>query len=95
MAGKPAEKVGRGRCPVCSEAVMFRKSGGGLLKWDCDGCDTTGFAQPGGAGHARMMATVKVDDPPAPPAPGPAPAPDPAPAPGPAPARRAGFDMGL
>lgn len=76
---KPAEKVGRGKCPQCDEPVTFKRSSGGLLTYACDCCDTSGYAQPGGAGFAAWSKSIKGAEPepkaPAPPAASPEPAP--------------------
>ena len=45
---------------------MFKRSSGGLLTYACDGCDTSGYAQPGGAGFVKWSATIKGTAAPAP-----------------------------
>lgn len=73
-----AEKVGRGPCPQCGgrtgEQVTFRRSAGGLLKYDCDNCDSHGYAEPGGEAFKAWSAsmTQRADAPAAAPAPAPA-----------------------
>lgn len=83
MARATSEKVGRGLCPNahCGEPVTYRKSAGSMLTHKCDACDSSGYAEPGGAAYAARMATIKN-------APEPAPASSPAPAPTPAPAAK-------
>ena len=69
------EKIGEGACLSCGKPVWYRKTSGGNLKFQCDHCDVSGFAQPGGAGHARATASIasntgpgdSVKEPPAPP----------------------------
>lgn len=60
MAAKPSEKVGRGFCPFknCGEPVTYRRSSGGKLTFKCDACDRSGYAEPGGSGHADCMSTL-------------------------------------
>ncbi len=60
MANKPAEKVGRGPCPQCGEAVTFKRSAGGLLNYSCDVCDTSGYSRPGGTGYAKWLQSITV-----------------------------------
>lgn len=61
MGRATSEKVGRGSCTHvgCGEPVTYRKSSGGMLTWKCDGCDSSGYAQPGGTRYAACMATIK------------------------------------
>lgn len=59
MGRASAEKVGRGSCTHCGEPVTYRRSSGGKLTWKCDGCDSSGYAEPGGKHHADCMATIK------------------------------------
>lgn len=68
MAGPTSGKVGRGAClnPKCGEPVTYRRSKGGLLSWKCDGCDHSGFAQPGGDYFRDAIATIKGQAIPAP-----------------------------
>lgn len=76
MAG--AEKLGKGPCPHCGEAVMFKRSSGGKLTFNCDDCDSSGYTEPGGVTYKKWSATItaRASD-----APAPAPAPsDPPPA---------------
>lgn len=101
MARAASEKVGRGVCPMhgCGEPVTFRKSGGGLLTWRCDGCDSSGFMDPRGSAYQRSISAMKPGDGVAPGAPvlvpelpvDTAPARKPKP---PAPAARPAFDLG-
>lgn len=72
-----AEKVGRGKCPTCSGPLLFKRSGGGLLRYACDGCDTSGYAQVGSVGEAKWLATIEGAPAPAAPAPAPVAAPVP------------------
>lgn len=60
-AKKPAERAGRGSCPQCREPVTFKKSSGGLLRYACDACQTSGYAEPGGDGFRRWSATIKSE----------------------------------
>lgn len=55
----PAIKVGRGTCPQCHEPVTFKSSAGGLLRYTCDCCDTSGYAQPNGTGFKAWSKTIK------------------------------------
>ena len=78
-------KAGEGPCPSCSRPVFFRSSASGKLQYSCDGCDSSGYADPGGQAHAKWSASItKPADPPTgDPAPQPAatkPRPKPAPA---------------
>lgn len=59
MARAQSEKVGRGECPSCASPVMYRKSMSGLLSHKCDECDSTGFADPGGAAYKKRIASIK------------------------------------
>lgn len=84
MANKPAEKVGRGPCPQCGEAVTFKRSAGGLLNFACDVCDCSGYSRPGGTAYAKWQASITVThhgNAAAAPAPAATPAPTPAAAP--------------
>ena len=58
------EKVGEGACLSCGKPVFYRRTAGGNLKFQCDHCDVSGFAQPGGAGHARATASIQSEAPP-------------------------------
>lgn len=58
MARATSEKVGRGCCPCCGEPVTYRRSSGGMLTHKCDGCDSSGYAEPGGTAYAARMATI-------------------------------------
>jgi hypothetical protein len=83
-------KAGEGPCPVCKRPVFFRTTTSGKLTYACDGCDTSGFADPNGEGHRKWAASIaKPANTPAPPPPAPnAPAP-PAPKP-----KSSAFDLG-
>jgi len=72
-------KAGEGPCPVCARTVFFRASPSGKLTYACDGCDTSGFADPGGEGHKKWSASITKTTPEPAPAPGPAATPAPAP----------------
>lgn len=63
--GRPTttEKVGEGACLACGKPVFYRRTSGGNLKFACDHCDVSGFAQPGGTGHARAVASIKGGEP--------------------------------
>lgn len=65
MARVLSEKIGRGPCPSCGESVTFRKSSGGMLTHKCDGCDSTGYAEPGGKAYQTRMATIQRESAPA------------------------------
>lgn len=82
MATKPAEKLGKGPCPNCGEAVTFKRSGGGKVTFTCDadGCDSSGYAEPESGMAKKWIASIVK------PRTGPA---DPAP-----PAKREAFDLG-
>jgi len=73
--------------------VFFRTTTSGKLTYACDGCDTSGFADPGGEGHKKWTGSITKPIPapqPAPPAPAPnAPAPPAPPKP-----KRSAFDLG-
>lgn len=58
---KPATKEGRGRCPNCGESVTFKRSSGGKLTFACDadGCDSSGYAEPGGGTERKWLSTIK------------------------------------
>lgn len=81
-----AIKAGRGKCPHCDERVTYRVSSGGKLRYSCGGCDTSGYAEPGGDGFKAWKALI--DQPAGDPTPEPTPAKksDPAPA-------RGGFSL--
>ena len=80
MARATSEKVGRGPCPDCGEALMFRRSSGGMLCHKCGHCDSSGYAVPGGDAYKRRMASItKPAAPESDPQPAPAAAPKPAP----------------
>lgn len=96
MARPASERVGRGTCPEvgCGAAVTYRKSSGGMLTHRCDACESSGYAEPGGAAYQRRMATVKGNEPE--PAPKPEPVATKRPAPTPNPAKTSSiFHMGL
>lgn len=59
MGRATSEKVGRGTCPSCGEPVTYRKSLGGMLTHKCDSCDSSGYAEPGGAAFKARMLTIK------------------------------------
>lgn len=69
MARLTSEKVGRGPCPDCGEAVMYRKSSGGMLTHKCDHCDSSGYAVPGGDAYTKRMKLIKPATPDAAPEP--------------------------
>ncbi len=69
MARPSAQRVGRGPCPDCGEAVTFRRTAAGYLTHRCDACDSNGYAEPGGAAYRTRMATITA--PAAPPEPAP------------------------
>lgn len=78
---RTSEKVGRGLSPCCGEMVTFHRTKGGLLNYECYGCDSTHYAHKNGDSERDWMARInqaKTD-----PEPAPAPAPTPAPAPAP------------
>lgn len=60
MARAKAEKVGRGQCPMqgCGASVTYRKSVGGLLKWQCDDCDSSGFMDPNGTAYKKALSGI-------------------------------------
>ena len=88
MGRATSEKVGRGTCTHvgCGEPVTYRRSSGGMLTYKCDGCDSSGYAEPGGSRYAACMATIKTPATPSPPPELPAnrAIPDPKPKPAPA-----------
>ena len=55
---KAAPKAGKGPCPHCAAPVWFRTSAGGMLKFKCEGCDATGFAEPGGRAFKAWAASI-------------------------------------
>ncbi len=93
MAQKPAAKAGRGPCPNCSTPLTFKLSAGGLMKFDCDECESSGYAHPDGATYAKWQASMTARAPQHTPAP--LPTPEPTPAPTAAPRRASSvFDLG-
>jgi hypothetical protein len=58
-------------CPHCGEAITYRKSSGGMLKYKCDECQSSGYAEPGGKAFAAMHSSIRFDKPPEPPEPEP------------------------
>ena len=90
---KAAPKAGKGPCPHCSAPVWFRTSAGGLLKFKCEGCDATGFAEKGGRAYRAWNASI-TERPDADPAPAPGEPPEPTPARKPAPGSSV-FSLGL
>lgn len=58
----PAAKVGNGPCPHCKSPVLFKHSAGGKLSFKCeaDGCDASGYAEPGGGQYRAWMASIKL-----------------------------------
>ena len=59
----PAERVGEGPCPHCkTRTVTFKRSSGQKLRFNCDGCASSGYADPGGSEHGKWMASVKPFD---------------------------------
>lgn len=58
MARSTSEKVGRGPCPECGEAVVFRKSAGGMLCHKCENCDSSGYAEQGGIAYQKRMKSI-------------------------------------
>ena len=60
MARTLSEKVGRGPCPSgCGATVTYRKSSGGMLTHKCDGCDSSGYAEPGGDAYKTRIKTIQ------------------------------------
>lgn len=61
-------KAGEGPCPHCSRPVFFRSSASGKLSYACDGCDSSGYADPGGQAHREWTASITkpAEQPPAP-----------------------------
>lgn len=52
-------KAGRGKCPTCGHAVVFRRSTStGKLTYTCDECDSNGFADKGGKAEAQWSASI-------------------------------------
>ena len=80
-------KAGRGPCPHCGEAVFFRSTASQKLTFDCEACDSSGFAEPGGKCFKAWASRMTPMDGKA--TPGPAPSPAPA-----APAARSVFSLG-
>lgn len=77
MAKQRAERAGPGPCPQCGKSVVFKVSAGGFLRYQCDHCITSGYAEPGGPGYAKWSAGIERQAPAAttaPAAPAPAPA---------------------
>lgn len=70
---RTSAKVGRGPCPSCGERVSFHRTAGGMLNYECFGCDQNGYAHKGGKSEAEWMASIER------PATPPAPAPEPEP----------------
>ena len=81
---KQAHREGKGPCPICTATVSFKRSSGGKLTYTCPSCDTSGYAEQGGDGEKKWLATIAK----------PAAAdPDIIEPPPPARAARAGFDL--
>ena len=57
------EKVGEGACLSCGKPVWYRKTSGGNLKFQCDHCDVSGFATPGGNGYEKAVASMQPSEP--------------------------------
>ena len=56
-------RAGRGPCPLgCGHPVSFRKGDSGRLAYTCDGCDASGYADPGGRAHRKWAAAMVPDD---------------------------------
>lgn len=79
-----APLVGWGPCPHadCSshkgrQLIPYRRSSGGSLRWTCDHCLSTGYAEQNGPRERALVPTITAADNPAP-APAPTPAPKPA-----------------
>ncbi len=71
MVRATSEKVGRGTCLHCGEAVTYRRSAGGMLKAACDACDMSAYAPRNSEAERAMLATIKnpapvPEDPPKP-----------------------------
>ena len=56
-----AERVGRGPCPHCGQPVTFKRTSGKLLRFNCDNCLSSAFADPGGSAHKQWLPTIKAD----------------------------------
>lgn len=76
----PAERVGRGPCPHCGVPVTFKRTTGKLLRFNCDSCLSSAYAEPGGSTYKKWLPTIQADADDTPP---PTAAPDPVPAPKP------------
>ena len=84
MAAVTALKVGLGACPntTCGQPVHYKRSGGGKLTYRCGYCDSSGFADEGGAAETAWLSTIAKPI-----------AAAPAPSDPPAPAKKAGFNL--
>lgn len=84
MARVPRQKLGRGACPHCGDAVTYYRTASGLVAYACDAhpCDHNSFAPEKSSTAQKWLGTIKnrLDLDPAPQA-----KPDPAP---PAPATK-------
>lgn len=76
---RTSEKVGRGPCPGCGERVTFHRTRSGLLNYECDACDHSGYAFKNGAKEKQWLASIEKPEGSAPPTPDPSPTPTPAP----------------
>lgn len=68
MARVPRQKLGRGACPHCGDAVTYYRTASGLVAYACDAhpCDHNSFAPEKSATAQKWLATIKtrldVDD---------------------------------
>lgn len=71
MVRAQSERVGRGSCLICGEAVTYRRSSGGYLKCQCDAddCDASFLAPKGSGAERKALATIKTREPEPAPAP--------------------------
>jgi len=63
---RTSAKVGRGPCPSCGERVSFHRTAGGMLNYECFGCDQSGYAHKGGESEQKWMASLERPAAPAP-----------------------------
>lgn len=71
-------KAGAGKCLVCGERVVWRKTAGGALSCFCGDCDFQGYAKHGTQAELMILASIGAGATEPKPEPAPAPAPKPA-----------------
>lgn len=54
-------KAGEAPAPCCGRLVIWRKSAGEHIKFNCGHCDLTGFATSGGDHYKKVMQHIAGD----------------------------------